>query len=264
MTQTPYSPPTVPDVQPFGPYETERQASQPNSAKVAKGVHGGYTMPPRDVRRLLLIEACETAGVQLGAYDRAILLWLAGWDTSTVQVVIGLIHRANRAGKAAGAADVEQAIAIEAAATAPVAGGGIVPPVLAFDGTRTGQVYLIGEKPQAATTDAVTAVPCKYCGVAIDLDGTGISRPDVSAVHSRCLNDALFGREAAPGPRFSIGPDGYVYEKPPRDETTGLTEDERLDLIEQREQDRIADEQSQPVRTGDDEIVYAGEDGLEP
>ena len=41
-----------------------------------------------------LEEACAAAGVELGAYDRSILEWLAGWEASTVQVIIGLITRA--------------------------------------------------------------------------------------------------------------------------------------------------------------------------
>jgi hypothetical protein len=39
--------------------------------------------------------------VELGAYDHAIVQWLAGWEPSTVAVMAGLISRAHEAGKAA-------------------------------------------------------------------------------------------------------------------------------------------------------------------
>lgn len=42
-----------------------------------------------------LLQALD--GVELGAWDRRILDWLAGWDTSTVAVVVSLLHRARRA-----------------------------------------------------------------------------------------------------------------------------------------------------------------------
>ena len=42
----------------------------------------------------MLEDACTAAGVELGAFDREILLWLAGWTPSTVAVLAGLISRA--------------------------------------------------------------------------------------------------------------------------------------------------------------------------
>lgn len=36
-------------------------------------------------------------GVQLGAYDRRIIDWLAGWDVPTVATVVSLLHRARTA-----------------------------------------------------------------------------------------------------------------------------------------------------------------------
>jgi hypothetical protein len=48
-----------------------------------------------------LLQAVD--GVELGTYDRRILDWLAGWDTSTVAVVVSLLHRV----RAAGAAELE-------------------------------------------------------------------------------------------------------------------------------------------------------------
>jgi hypothetical protein len=38
--------------------------------------------------------------VRLGAYDRRILAWLAGWEPDTVQVVVGPIGRAAQGGPA--------------------------------------------------------------------------------------------------------------------------------------------------------------------
>jgi hypothetical protein len=44
-----------------------------------------------------LEDACLVAGVTLGAFDHRVLLWLAGWEPSTVAVVASLITRAHRA-----------------------------------------------------------------------------------------------------------------------------------------------------------------------
>ena len=38
------------------------------------------------------------AGIELGAWDRQIVEWLAGWDTCTVLTVASLIARARAAG----------------------------------------------------------------------------------------------------------------------------------------------------------------------
>jgi hypothetical protein len=45
------------------------------------------------------------AGVRLGAWDRRIIAWLAGWDAETVLTVASLISRARAAGLAAGTSD---------------------------------------------------------------------------------------------------------------------------------------------------------------
>jgi hypothetical protein len=76
-----------------GPFETERQA-----ADAARHI---YDSPPGTGawgagNHKLLEDACTSAGIQLGAYDHAILLWLAGWEPSTCAVVAGLITRAHR------------------------------------------------------------------------------------------------------------------------------------------------------------------------
>jgi hypothetical protein len=72
------------------PYETERQA-----ADAARHI---YDSPPGawgDGNLRLLEDACRAAGVQPGAYDTRILVWLAGWEPSTCAVIAGLITRAH-------------------------------------------------------------------------------------------------------------------------------------------------------------------------
>jgi hypothetical protein len=75
-----------------GPYETERQA-----ADAARHI---YDSPPGPAwgegNHRLLEDACTAAGVQLGAYDHRILLWLAGWEPSACAVIAGIIRRASR------------------------------------------------------------------------------------------------------------------------------------------------------------------------
>ena len=73
------------------PYETERQA-----ADAARHI---YDSPPGtgawgDGNLRLLEDACRAAGVQLGAYDYRIALWLAGWEPSTCAVIAGWVTRA--------------------------------------------------------------------------------------------------------------------------------------------------------------------------
>jgi hypothetical protein len=37
--------------------------------------------------------------VDLGAFDREIVEWLAAWDTPTVATVVSLLHRTRQAGR---------------------------------------------------------------------------------------------------------------------------------------------------------------------
>jgi hypothetical protein len=48
------------------------------------------------------ILAAALAGIELGAWDRRILEWLAGWDACTVLTVASWIARAREAGAARG------------------------------------------------------------------------------------------------------------------------------------------------------------------
>jgi hypothetical protein len=83
-----------------GPFESERQA---HAAAIA-------AIPPEDGRlilrdsqnRQLIEDACAAAGVALGAFDRRIVDWLAGFDDSDCAVFAGFIRRAWLAGLEAG------------------------------------------------------------------------------------------------------------------------------------------------------------------
>jgi len=56
---------------------------------------GQYRHEPPEQRRAALLAALD--GVELGAYDRRILTWLAGWDVPTTATVISLLWRARHA-----------------------------------------------------------------------------------------------------------------------------------------------------------------------
>jgi hypothetical protein len=85
-----------------GPFETEQQAREtpavramyaafdraPSAGKMAPHIHR------------VLCEAVTEAGVELGAFDHRILLWLAGWEPQTAVVLAGIITRAGTAGNA--------------------------------------------------------------------------------------------------------------------------------------------------------------------
>ena len=80
-----------------GPFETEREARELAAVQAIyeafRNDPGVGRMTPHVHR--MLVEACAAAGVQLGAYDRRVLAWLAGWEPQTAAVVAGLISRAN-------------------------------------------------------------------------------------------------------------------------------------------------------------------------
>lgn len=79
----------------MGPYDTEAQ-TRAEPLPMARAA-AGPGLPPGTGRIVALdhlLGACREAGVEVGEYDRQILTWLAGWEPTTVQVVIGLITRA--------------------------------------------------------------------------------------------------------------------------------------------------------------------------
>ncbi|MET7601364.1 hypothetical protein ABZS96_02305 [Streptomyces avermitilis] len=46
-----------------------------------------------ETARVLLLNELQSAGVEMGAYDRRIVEWLAGWDSPTVATIASLIRR---------------------------------------------------------------------------------------------------------------------------------------------------------------------------
>lgn len=66
------------------------QVSGPNDAYPP----GGFVP---QAERLWYIEAA-LGGIELGAYDRRVVAWLAQWDDYTARLVVSLLVRARRAG----------------------------------------------------------------------------------------------------------------------------------------------------------------------
>ncbi|SDH66854.1 hypothetical protein SAMN05421505_12010 [Sinosporangium album] len=91
----------------FGPYEDEHDTYGEPLNQECRALHAAGRVESGDPERLVsgtrarhLLAACEQAGVDLGAYDRQVVEWLAMWEPSTVQVMIGIISRAHQAGRA--------------------------------------------------------------------------------------------------------------------------------------------------------------------
>jgi hypothetical protein len=85
---------------PCGPYETEQQARADMAdihEKARRSVQRGVLAEANHAR---LMDACQAAGVTLGAFDAKILAWLANYEPETCAVITGLITRANAAGLA--------------------------------------------------------------------------------------------------------------------------------------------------------------------
>jgi len=72
-----------------GPFESRREAADA-AAHITDSPPGAWA----DGNLRLLEGACRAAGVDVGALDYQILVWLAGWEPSTVTVIAGLITRA--------------------------------------------------------------------------------------------------------------------------------------------------------------------------
>lgn len=70
----------TPPAIPAGPVEQE-----------PRGVHGAAE------QRAALLAALAEAGVELGAYDRRLVDWLAGWEWSTVATIASWVRRAQHA-----------------------------------------------------------------------------------------------------------------------------------------------------------------------
>ena len=76
-----------------GPYETEREAHEAAIASIPP--REGWVILSGKQNRQLLTQACEQAGVTLGAYDQRIIDWLSGYEDATCMVIAGLIARAH-------------------------------------------------------------------------------------------------------------------------------------------------------------------------
>lgn len=89
-----------------GPYETSREAFEDarvlrESVAAADPGNGSMTqavIAARSRARLQYLRGVlEVCGVQLGAYDKRIAEWAAGWDLETIQVITGWVERARAA-----------------------------------------------------------------------------------------------------------------------------------------------------------------------
>lgn len=77
-----------------GPFESESQALAAPAVRAVYRAYDAGTTSLRDGAADLLLSACEKAGVTLGAYDRRILVWLAGFEPQAAAAVAGIIVRA--------------------------------------------------------------------------------------------------------------------------------------------------------------------------
>ena len=88
-----------------GPYESGRDAFE--DARVLReavaAVDPGGDMTQRVIaarsqaRVQYLRGILEVRGVELGAYDKRIVEWVASWDLETIQVIAGWVERAHEA-----------------------------------------------------------------------------------------------------------------------------------------------------------------------
>ena len=77
------------------PLETEAQARElPEVRAIRAAWRSNPARRPDADNARLITEACDRAGVELGAFDRRIVAWLAGFEATTCAVVAGLISRA--------------------------------------------------------------------------------------------------------------------------------------------------------------------------
>jgi hypothetical protein len=78
----------------MGPFDTDREAHAAAVAVIPPGPD--WPILSAEQNRQLLTQACEQAGVTLGAYDRGIIEWLSGYEDATCAVIAGLITRAGK------------------------------------------------------------------------------------------------------------------------------------------------------------------------
>lgn len=80
-----------------GPFESESEALAVPAVRAVYRAYDAGTTSLHDGAADLLLSACEQAGVTLGAYDRSILVWLAGFEPQAAAAVAGIITRAAEA-----------------------------------------------------------------------------------------------------------------------------------------------------------------------
>lgn len=91
------------NLSPNGPYETGRDAYE--AARVLREQIGAAT-PGGDMTQAVISArskarvqylrgVLEVAGVELGAFDKRMVEWVASWDLETIQAIAGWIQRAN-------------------------------------------------------------------------------------------------------------------------------------------------------------------------
>jgi len=93
----------------WGPYACEEETLREPMPQAVRCLHDSGRTTSGDPDRLVrgtverhLLDACADSHVELGEYDRRILVWLCDVDYSAAQVVIGLIRRAYMSGSAIG------------------------------------------------------------------------------------------------------------------------------------------------------------------
>lgn len=74
---------------PCGPYETEQQARGEVAGVYEQSSRSELRGGLANANYAYLTAACELAGVDLGAFDVRILVWLANWEPETCAVVAG-------------------------------------------------------------------------------------------------------------------------------------------------------------------------------
>jgi hypothetical protein len=85
-----------------GPFETEAEARAVPAVRAAYDAARDRRGAMDAANLGMLLDAAEVAGITLGAYDRRIVGWLAGWEPQSCAVVAGLVTRAYMAGRAEG------------------------------------------------------------------------------------------------------------------------------------------------------------------
>lgn len=99
----------------YGPYDTDLDTyDEPMPTQVRQLHHSGRVRSGdpdglvRDAVLEALLKACH--GIEIGAYDTRILTWFAGWESSTVQVMIGVITRVAAAARRGMAEEIARAL----------------------------------------------------------------------------------------------------------------------------------------------------------